>query len=412
MKKRYLLFSLIIILMSAVLLLSPSGSGRSNRPLACLTLPTAEDSYMKLISDTFTEVMEKNGYRTQVIYCDSSVINQLKQIQNFVTSGAKIIAVNCVGNGEEYTDVFREAQEHQTVIVALNASTVLENCDVQSQEYAIQKGVRQCELVSEFLDREYPDAPAHSVDTLLLEVSSKKNYVRMCAGQKLIQEKFLRYFDDAAGSFIKEDNGQTVFYINGDGRTLPVEEPCGGLILDDSGYAQLNSCYDERILLHTVADKDILTNLDAQNALDTFLISPGGSGLRIVMCFSGDAAKGANERMLYYADMGILTQELEKLAVFGADDTEENREYVLKSAVNESLYRGFMGTAEARWKITAMLEVALEGRTENLILSTTCKGSLNSAADEVEVIYTDESPWPDPDMFFNTAGSSLKHNIR
>ncbi len=393
-------FSLILILVILVSLSACSNRNRDEKPLGCVTLPNA-DSLMKITASAFVSKLKDRGYETHVAYYGSDVATQLKQIQNFIAMGADIIGVDCVGDSEAYEEVFAEARKHGSKIMVLESSGEVKNCDIQAKSYHIFKGMRMCELLKQYLDEEYPGAEPNSVTVLFLEMSNKIDYIRMGAGYRLIKEKYLRYYNHTVLDFMKEETGETVYYLDSDGNKVAVDEPAGGLILDKNGYAQLNSFYDERVNLCYAADKNVRTNLDAQSAIDAFMTTPNGRKLRIVLAFEGDAGIGAAERLKYYQETGIINAEVDKLAVFGSGDSQTNWELMQDSVSNQSLFRGFVCGENTTAKVISMLDMVLKSSGDIYLVTSSSRSLIIENGSKMGLVNIQSSVWKDPDMFFS-----------
>lgn len=133
-------------------------------------------------------------------------------------------------------------------------------------------------------------------------------------------------------------------YTDGYGIRCAVEEPTGGLILDKNGDAILNPYYVPDIELIT-AEKymNIQTNLQGQQAMDAFLGDRENRDIRIVVAASGEAAVGAACRLEECLSRGDLSYSADKIAVFGVDNTEQNRRLVSEAAKGNGIFRGFVG---------------------------------------------------------------------
>lgn len=55
-----------------------------SRPLACLAMSSVDSSFTRSLTDSLTNMLKDEGYRTQVIYCEDDAGTQLSQIENFV----------------------------------------------------------------------------------------------------------------------------------------------------------------------------------------------------------------------------------------------------------------------------------------------------------------------------------------
>jgi len=349
------MFCLILILLS----FGCSNKKDAQKPLAGLSLLTSSDSFASEIAQTFEKTMSAYGFRTQILFCDNSIETQQRQISNFIANNAKLIFVHCAGDGNDYCDVFTRARNNGSKVVAI-ARGLLNCTDVQSVGDSLLKGVAKAEMVSHFLDTAFPDATDGSVNVLLLERLTKTGYIMTSAGMKLLQEKYIRHFDYKNLDFQKYDIDVAITYIDNTGKEHVVEEPSGGLILDETGYAVLNPYYDSRVSLYSAGNKDIQTVLEGQEAIEEFIARPEGPTLHIVMAFSGDAAIGANQRLMRYVRDGKIQSKITQLAVFGSDDTEANRSLLLESASDESVFRGFVGYRSIAWEVETMLKMAIE----------------------------------------------------
>ena len=395
------IISLIIVLL-LILLLIPACSKESKEDelLACLSIITDDDSFDLEIARAFKDTLTPLGYQTQIVFCDNNFETQRIQIENFIENHADLITVHCVGNGSIYEDLFKKAKESGSLVITMANETLI-NVDVQSTKYSFFKGLAKSEIVKRFLDEQYPDAAPKSVDMLVLENLTKDGLIKTCAGIRIIGEKYLRYFDYGALDYIRNRSAQTVYYLDEKGAEVQVNEPTGGLILDNDGYAQLNPFYDDRINLVLATNKNIQTVLDGQKAIDSYIVTPNGPNIKIVASFSGDAAVGANQRLMYYYANGYLENDIKKIAVFGSDDTETNRNLLLKSAKDESMYRGFVGYRSVYWEISTMLEMALDDNEDNILELDVVIGKLNKAKDSVVLEYKNYDIINDYEIFAN-----------
>lgn len=358
------------------------------KPLACISLVTSSDSFALEIAKTFKDTMEAYGYRTQILFCDNSIETQQKQISNFIANRAKLIFVHCAGDGEDYCEVFQRARDSGSKVVVI-ARDLLECSDVQSIGDSLLKGVAKAEMAKEFIDTNFPDAPENSVQVLLLERLTKTGYIMTSAGMRLLSEKYLRSFDYKNLDFLKFESKEIVTYLDAEGKELSVDEPTGGLILDANARAVLNPVYDSRVRLSKAGNRDIQTVLEGQEAIEAYVASPGGSGLNLVLAFSGDAAIGANQKIMQYHRGGQLTSDLSKIAVFGSDDTEINRKLLLESASQESVLRGFVGYRSVAWEVQTMLKMALEGSGKQILELEVTRTSLDGQTNAI--VQTNES---------------------
>lgn len=393
-------FKAILLLLVLLALLSGCGKENRDRPLGGICLTYADDSLMQETAQVFTEKLKANNYRTQVVYCDGSIVTQLRQIENFVAQGADLVVVNCAGNSDAYEEVFANARKQGCRIMVTGLASEIENCDIQAISTHIFKGMRMCELLKKYLDKEYPDAAPGSVKVLLMEKTTILNDIKACAGYRLVKERFLRYYDMEHLDFIREESGEQVYFLNGKDEPELVDEPAGGLILDENGYAQLNPFYDARVDLQYAANRDISTNLEGQAAIDAFMATAQGVQLRIVIAYSGEAAIGADERLMYYQDIGAIPAERCKLAVFGSGNTEINRTRTLSSVHGDSLLRGYVCAEPLDMKAETMLDLLFRGENKHFYMLDSSRSELTADGSNVGLVTVINSRWRDPEMFF------------
>ena len=373
---------------------------RQTRLLGCLSVPEKGNAYWNAIGDAFVSEMEKYGYRSSVISCGSDIATQLTQLQTFLTRGAALIAVACVGNSDTYEDFFAQAHAAGCRIVVMEAETKVKNCDAQTLSYPILPGLRACELLKAFLDQRYPYAGDRSVPVLLLETTANRMEVRKNAGYQLLAEKYLRRYDAARQQFSRFAAEGERYYLDADDRRQEVDETGGGLLLDGSGYAQLNPFYDRRVRLYVAENRSVSSNLDGQAAVDAFLLTAEGAELRIVLATNGEAGVGAAERLLYYCEAGVLKAGHSFYAVFGANDTALNRELVAASAQDKSFLRGFVCAEDTETQVEMLLEAALSEETQTELVLGSGRSALTADTSAVGLVHIESNAWQDPNMFF------------
>lgn len=365
MRKRGSIFLTVLLL--CICIVYRIGFAKVQKNLACLAVSTSDSVYIQSMVSTLREQLEANHYTVQVVYCENDISMQLNRIQDFVAMDASIIVIDCVGNSEAYAEVIEEAHSEGIRTMLLNGNAVIESADVQFLSSSIYKGVCADRMVTEFLDRQYPNAQEKSVDVLLLGMTNNSKNLQATAGCQLLTEKFIRYYDLSQTSFARYETTQRVFYTDRYGRRQEVLEPTGGLVLDQGGQAIQNPYYDPRVNLILASDLNIVTNLQGQTAIDTYLTQSNGTNISVVIAMSGEAAVGAAERIMYYCDTGVIRKPPEQLAVFGSDDTEQNWMLLKQSFSDRSLLRGFTGDSGNPVQMDLMVKTLVSG-TKQLVV--------------------------------------------
>lgn len=360
MKKR------ILALILCLVLILPSCSRQDrDEKRACITMSSADNEFARALSESLTSGLEGLGYSVDLMYCDNDINTQLIQIENYAATDPDIIIIDCVGNDENYSRVLSRISEKRAAIVTINSSREIEGSDIQLLNSGLSKGICVSWLVTSFLNK-IGILEDEKVDVLLLGTASNQKEIVTLAGYQLVAERFIRKFDKVTLSFIKEESDTTVYYIDGYGNLQVVKEPAGGLLLDENGYAIENPYYDPRVNLIVSSNfLNIQSNLEGQKAIDIYLADVKNRDICVVIGASGEAAVGAASRIEFYSKQGILSRDMSEIAVFGADDTEQNRTLVLQSELGNGVYRGFVGDFNVQKEVDNLLRTLKAGRTSS-----------------------------------------------
>ena len=172
-----------------------------------LSLANAADYYIgTMVGAAVQSAFEDAGATVQVLDGANDVTNQLNQIQNAITSGADIIYIFPAGDGPTYYDALQTAREAGVKTLMSNNYPGDGGADVYVGSDEFQMGVMMSAMVSEWADKNYPDAGAQEVGVLIVESTFNENAIKRCLGMRMIGEKFLREGDTASIKFVKEDS--------------------------------------------------------------------------------------------------------------------------------------------------------------------------------------------------------------
>lgn len=384
-----------------------AGSGTTDKPAdgtinVAMSLGNAADYYIGTMVGTAVEsAFKEAGANVQILDGADDVVNQINQIQNAVTSGADIVYIFPAGDGETYYDVLQAARAAGVKTLMSNNYAGEGGADyfVGSDEF--QMGVMMAAMVSDWADTTYPDASPGEVEVLIVESTFNNNAIRRCLGMRMISEKFLRKTDEAAVYYVKTD-GEAVTYLDEQGNEVPVDEPTGGLILDENGHAQLNPYYNDKIRIIEYSNRNSAgtDSTEAQNAIEN-AVTMGENNLKAVMSY-GDVGAAIDTKFRELIEDGRVTTELEKAAVFCSDLTDTNKTLILKSVNHESILRGVMAagdlinTLQERAKaIVAGEEVPAYTMEPISYITSNTDGS-----DVASTYYTDCEQLPVTDEFF------------
>ena len=254
-----------------------------------------------------------------------------------------VLVIQCTGDSSAYDKILERVHDDNMQVVVFSSSGKLEHADIQMVNSSLGRGICAVNLIRSFLKKTNDATTEKPAKLLLLGNAATEADIMTMAGYQLIGEKYLRHYDMKHLKFYRED-GKKVEYTDGYGIRCAVEEPTGGLILDKNGDAILNPYYVPDIELIT-AEKymNIQTNLQGQQAMDAFLGDRENRDIRIVVAASGEAAVGAASRLEECLSRGDLSYSADKIAVFGVDNTEQNRRLVSEAAKGNGIFRGFVG---------------------------------------------------------------------
>jgi ABC-type sugar transport system substrate-binding protein len=325
---------------------SEKAGEKSGKVKVALSLADASDYYIgTMVGEAVKSAFEEAGAAVQVLDAGNNVTNQLNQIQNAITGGNNIIYIFPAGDGAAYFDALQTARKAGVKTLTSNTYPGDGGADVYVGSDEFQMGVMMSALLSEWADKTYPNAGPREVNALIVEATINESAIKRCLGMRLVGEKFLRKCDTAAVYYIKKD-GPAVSYLDNNGKEAAVDEPTGGLLLDQNGRAILNPYYNPKIKLIEYSNRNSagFDSTEAQKAVENAL-TMGYKNLAAVISY-GDTGAAVATKVRELRDEGRITTDLEKLAVFCSDLTNTNRDLILRSSNNASLLRGVMGAGD------------------------------------------------------------------
>lgn len=367
-----------------------------------MSLADASDYFIgTMVGAAVQAAFEEAGATVQTLDAGSDVQSQLNQIQTAITGGADIIYIFPAGDGEAYRDVLTMAENAgvKTLMCANYPGEGYVDTFVAQDEY--QMGAMMAAMLSDWADATYPDAGPGEIGVLAVESTFNQNMIKRCLGMRLVGEKFLRKGDMSTVYFVKEE-GDPVYYLDEDGKEVEVDEPTGGLILDENGYAQLNPYYNEKVTIIDYSDRNTAgtDSSVAQNAIEN-TITMGQTNLRAVISY-GDTGAAIEAKVRELCADGRISADLSEVATFCSDLTNTNAELIKKSASNESVLRGVMaaGDSIATQCERAKALVAGEEVPEYYEEPLSYIMANEDGSDLVTVYYTDCPQLPSTDLIF------------
>lgn len=371
-------------------------------PKVVLSLADSSDYYIgTMVGEKVKEAFFNAGADVQVMDAASDVVTQINQIQNAITAGTDIIYVFPTGDGATYYDVLNMAREAGVKTLVSNNYPGDGGADVYVGADEFQMGAMMAALLSKWVDETYPTAEPGSIDVLIVESTFNENMIRRCLGMRLVGEKFLREGDLSSIYFVKTD-GAPVNYIDASGKEVAVDEPTGGLILDEKGNAQLNPYYNAKVNLVEYSNRNSAgtDSTEAQKAIEN-AVSMGYDGLKVVISY-GDTGAAIETKMRELSQDGRLKTSIEDMAVFCSDLTDTNKDLILLSASNDSVLRGVMASGNLIQTLQDYAAAMVEGKElpafnmEPLSFVT-----VNSDKTDIQqTLYTDSPQLPATELFF------------
>lgn len=374
-----------------------SGSKVKN---VAVSLADSTDYYIgTMVGNKITDTFKKAGAKVDVLDGASSVTTQIQQIQNAVTKGADLIYVFPTGDAEAYTDTLRDARKAGVKVLVSNVYPGDGAFDAYVGSEEFYMGAMMASMVSNWIDNTLPQAT--KVKALILEAHLNETMAHRNLGMRLISEKFLREADIKTMYFIKKQ-GQPVNYKDSNGNVQQVDEPTGGLILDQDGYAILNPFFDSRVVLIENSNRVSTgyTATEAQAALES-AVTQGNSDLNIIMTY-GDLGISMSDKVIEMSRAGTLKNELKNIAVFGSDATEANLKAISQSANNSTVFRGVMAAGDLVNTLCVFAEKMVAGEeVPDVTMEPLSYVMADSTGKTKTVLYTDVTPLvPEIDKFF------------
>ena len=108
-----LVFNLMAVLILASLVLSACGGSapaEDEKLLVGISMPTKSSTRWISDGESMVKEFEAMGYATDLQFADNDIPNQLAQIENMVTKGAKVLVIAAI-DGTTLSDVLQTAHE-------------------------------------------------------------------------------------------------------------------------------------------------------------------------------------------------------------------------------------------------------------------------------------------------------------
>src|SRR3979490_293852 len=106
--------------LSAIVLGSVAFSGSAlgkGKPPVGIAMPTKSSARWIDDGDNIVKVLKQRGYNTDLQYAEDDIPNQLSQIENMVTKGAKVLVIAAI-DGTTLSNVLKQAKDRGITVIA------------------------------------------------------------------------------------------------------------------------------------------------------------------------------------------------------------------------------------------------------------------------------------------------------
>ena len=115
-----LLYNLVAVLMLASFILTACGGAvpaAADKPLVGISMPTKSSTRWISDGESMVKEFEAMGYATDLQFADNDIPNQLAQIENMVTKGAKVLVIAAI-DGTTLSDVLQKAHDNGAIVIS------------------------------------------------------------------------------------------------------------------------------------------------------------------------------------------------------------------------------------------------------------------------------------------------------
>ena len=96
--------------------LAPQAFAQDKGPVG-ISMPTKSSARWIADGDNMVRIFKEKGYQTDLQYAEDEIPNQLAQIENMLTKGAKVLVIAAI-DGTTLSDVLAQAASQGTKIIA------------------------------------------------------------------------------------------------------------------------------------------------------------------------------------------------------------------------------------------------------------------------------------------------------
>ena len=96
--------------------IAPVASAQTKGPVG-VSMPTKSSARWILDGENMVKVLKERGYKADLQYADDDIPNQLAQVENMITKGAKVLVIGAI-DGTTLTDVLQKAHDKGIKVIA------------------------------------------------------------------------------------------------------------------------------------------------------------------------------------------------------------------------------------------------------------------------------------------------------
>src|SRR3977135_4534198 len=141
--------TLSAVVLGAVALAGPTLA--QDKPTVGIAMPTKASARWIDDGNNIVKVLKERGYNTDLQYAEDDIPNQLSQIENMVTKGAKVLVIASI-DGTTLSDVLKQAKDKGITVIAYDRLIRdTPNVDYYATFDNFQVGVLQAQSIEQAL---------------------------------------------------------------------------------------------------------------------------------------------------------------------------------------------------------------------------------------------------------------------
>jgi putative multiple sugar transport system substrate-binding protein len=106
-----------LALAAAIVGTSAIGAFAQGKPTVGIAMPTKSSARWIDDGNNIVKILKERGYGTDLQYAEDDIPNQLSQVENMVTKGAKVLVIAAI-DGTTLSDVLKQAKANGIIIIA------------------------------------------------------------------------------------------------------------------------------------------------------------------------------------------------------------------------------------------------------------------------------------------------------